>query len=52
MASLAAHDAYLRGLGSGDFDPEEFLASISRPAGSRLGCTYAATFEVFPLRLL
>jgi LmbE family N-acetylglucosaminyl deacetylase len=51
VASLAAHDAYLKGLGSGDFDPEEFLASMARPAGTRMGCTYAATFEVFPLSL-
>jgi LmbE family N-acetylglucosaminyl deacetylase len=50
VASLLAHDAYLRGLGSGTFDAEEFLESVSRPAGARLGCRYAATFEVFALR--
>ncbi len=49
VASLAAHDVYLRGLGSGGIDPEEFLQSMARPAGSRLGTRYAATFEVFPL---
>jgi LmbE family N-acetylglucosaminyl deacetylase len=51
VASLEAHDAYLRGLGSATFDAEEFLASVSRAAGTRLGCRYAATFEVFPLNL-
>lgn len=49
VASLLAHDAYLRGLGAGDFDAEEFLQSISRPAGARMNCRYAAAFEVFPL---
>ena len=47
VQSLEAHEAYLRGLGWENFDPEEFLASFSRAAGTRLGCRYAATFEVF-----
>jgi LmbE family N-acetylglucosaminyl deacetylase len=47
--SLRAHEEYLRGLGSGSFDPEEFLESFSRQTGSRLGCRYAVAFEVFPL---
>jgi LmbE family N-acetylglucosaminyl deacetylase len=51
IASLEAHDAYLKGLGSGDFDPEEFLASMARPTGTRMGCTYAVPFEVFPITL-
>ncbi|MGC5020046.1 PIG-L deacetylase family protein [Micromonospora sp. DT47] len=51
LASLRAHDAYLRGLGDGSFDPEEFLEGISRPAGTRLGVRYGAAFEVFPLGL-
>ena len=50
VASLRAHDAYLRGLGSGTFDAEEFLESIARPTGQRMGVTYAASFEVFSLR--
>lgn len=50
VASLRAHDAYLRGLGSGDFDAEEFLDSVCRPAGTRLGVRHAAPFEVFTLR--
>ena len=47
--SLRAHAAYLSGLGSGDFDPAEFLEAISRPAGSRLGVRYGCAFEVFHL---
>lgn len=50
VASLQAHDAYLRGLGSGTFDAEEFLEGFSRPLGARLGVRYAASFEVFSLR--
>jgi LmbE family N-acetylglucosaminyl deacetylase len=49
VESLLAHDAYLRGLGNGDFDAEEFLESISRPHGAQLGCRHGAVFEVFPL---
>ncbi|MEV4518024.1 PIG-L family deacetylase [Dactylosporangium sp. NPDC049525] len=52
VRSLEAHEAYLRGLGAGDFDAEEFLESFSRQTGTRLGVTYAAGFEVFKLRLL
>src|SRR5258708_39429333 len=51
VRSLEAHATYLRGLGSGDFDPEEFLEGFSRQAGTRLGVTYAAGFEVFRLSL-
>ncbi|MBM0228717.1 MULTISPECIES: PIG-L deacetylase family protein [Micromonospora] len=47
VASLRAHAEYLRGLGDGGFDPEEFLEGISRPAGTRLGVRYGAAFEVF-----
>jgi LmbE family N-acetylglucosaminyl deacetylase len=49
VASLQAHEEYLRGLGSGTFDVEEFLESISRQTGTRLGCRYGVAFEVFPL---
>jgi LmbE family N-acetylglucosaminyl deacetylase len=51
VESLRAHDAYLRGLGSGDFDAEEFLEGISRPAGSRLRTRYGAAFEVFQINM-
>jgi LmbE family N-acetylglucosaminyl deacetylase len=47
VASLEAHAEYLAGLNWPNFDAEEFLAGFSRAAGTRLGCRYAATFEVF-----
>lgn len=47
VASLRAHEAYLRGLGSSSPDVEEFLEGAARPAGTRLGCKYAVAFEVF-----
>jgi LmbE family N-acetylglucosaminyl deacetylase len=50
VESLQAHDAYIRGLGWADFDPEEFLDGMSRAAGTRLGVRHAAPFEVFSLR--
>ncbi|GAB3761976.1 PIG-L deacetylase family protein [Microlunatus parietis] len=46
VASLKAHQAYIDGLGWA-FDPEEFLEGFSRPAGTRLGTTFAAPFEVY-----
>lgn len=49
VASLAAHRAYIEGLGWEHFDPAEFLEGMSRPTGSRLGVTHAAPFEVFSL---
>lgn len=49
VASLAAHRAYIDGLGWENWDPEEFLESMARPAGQRLGVTYAAAFEVFSM---
>jgi hypothetical protein len=51
VRSLEAHAAYLRGLGSGDLDPEEFLEGAARQTGSRLGVTYATGFEVFRISL-
>jgi LmbE family N-acetylglucosaminyl deacetylase len=47
VASLEAHSAYIDGLGWPDFDPEEFLESVARPTGTRLGATFGAAFEVF-----
>jgi LmbE family N-acetylglucosaminyl deacetylase len=47
VASLRAHQAYLRGLGGGAMsEPEEFLESIARQSGTRLGVRYAVGFEV------
>lgn len=47
--SLRAHRAYIDGLGWEDFDPAEFLEAIARQTGSRLGCAYGASFQVFPM---
>ncbi|WP_183095827.1 PIG-L deacetylase family protein [Nocardioides stalactiti] len=49
VASLAAHAAYIEGLGWDDWDPREFLEGMARAAGSRLGVTFAAPFEVYPM---
>jgi LmbE family N-acetylglucosaminyl deacetylase len=49
VASLAAHQAYIDGLGWPDFDPREFLEGLGRQTGQRLGVTFAAPFEVFPM---
>lgn len=48
VASLKAHAAYLAALESAMGDAEEFLQAFGRAAGSRLGCKFAASFEVFP----
>jgi len=45
MASLAAHQRYLRGLGDGG-GPPGWLTGLARSAGERLGTGYATTFEV------
>ncbi len=49
VASLAAHKAYIDGLGWADFDPSEFLEGFGRATGTRLGTPMAAPFEVFPM---
>ena len=49
VESLMAHEAYIDGLGWENFDPAEFLEGMSRPTGSRMGVTHAASFEVFKL---
>jgi LmbE family N-acetylglucosaminyl deacetylase len=46
VASLQAHEAYIKGLGRADFDPEEFLESLARRAGTHFGCKFATSFEV------
>ncbi|NDL58799.1 PIG-L deacetylase family protein [Phytoactinopolyspora mesophila] len=48
LESLRAHRQYLEGLGDG-MDPAEFLEGFARQAGTRLGCRYASSFEVFPI---
>ncbi len=49
VESLKAHQAYIDGLGWENFDPAEFLEGMSRPTGSRMGVTHAASFEVFTM---
>jgi len=44
VESLRAHDAYLRGLGSG-FDPESFLRGSARAGGQTAGCEMAVGFR-------
>jgi len=47
VRSLQAHEAYLAGLGGGPMsEPEEFLESIARQTGGRMGCKYATGFEL------
>ncbi|TAM92870.1 MAG: PIG-L family deacetylase [Jatrophihabitans sp.] len=47
VASLEAHAEYLRGLGGHPMaEPREFLESIGRATGTRLGTTFAVAFEV------
>jgi len=47
VASLRAHEAYLRGLGPNYPDARELLEGFSRAAGTRMGCRFAVAFEVF-----
>jgi LmbE family N-acetylglucosaminyl deacetylase len=52
IASLREHGVYIAGLG-GDFDPDEFIRSISgiggmAASGTPAGCEYAVTFQRFP----
>lgn len=50
VASLRAHAEYLGGLGDDAMsDPEEFLESLARPVGARLGTRYGVAFEVIGL---
>jgi LmbE family N-acetylglucosaminyl deacetylase len=49
VASLAAHKAYIDGLGWEFFDPAEFLEGGARQAGTQFGVPMAASFEVFSM---
>lgn len=49
VASLAAHRAYIEGLGWEDFDPQEFLEGMARQTGQLLGTKFATGFEVFSM---
>jgi LmbE family N-acetylglucosaminyl deacetylase len=51
VASLKEHRAYLAGLGDHSMaQPEDFLESLGRMIGSRLGVRYASPFEVISFR--
>ncbi len=45
VTALRAHETYLRGLGE-ETDPQEFLESMARPTGTRLGCRFGVAFEM------
>ncbi len=49
VESLAAHRAYIDGLGWENWDPREFLEGMARQVGQSLGVAFAAPFEVYPL---
>ncbi len=49
VESLAAHAAYIEGLGWENWDPREFLEGFGRQAGQRLGVAFATTAEVYSL---
>ena len=49
VRSLQAHQAHIDGLGWENWDPREFLEGGARAAGTRMGVTFAAPFEVFPM---
>jgi len=49
IASLRAHDAYMRGLGGTAFDPGAFLTWIAAASGARMDVDHAVLFETFEL---
>ena len=49
VESLAAHAAYIDGLGWEGWDPREFLEGFGRQTGQRLGVTFATAFQVYPM---
>ena len=49
VASLAAHAAYIEGLGWENWDPREFLEGFGRQTGQRLGVPLATSAEVYSL---
>jgi LmbE family N-acetylglucosaminyl deacetylase len=50
VESLAAHAAYIEGLGWENWDPREFLEGFGRQIGQRLGVAFGAAFEVFSMQ--
>src|SRR5215210_4852406 len=49
VESLAAHAAYIDGLGWENWDPREFLEGFGRQSGQRLGTAFGTTAEVYSL---
>ncbi len=49
VESLAAHAAYIEGLGWEGWDPREFLEGFGRQTGQLLGVPFAASAEVYSL---
>jgi LmbE family N-acetylglucosaminyl deacetylase len=49
VESLAAHAAYIEGLGWEDWDPREFLEGFGRQTGQRMGVAFATSFKVYPM---
>jgi uncharacterized MAPEG superfamily protein len=49
VQSLAAHAAYIDGLGWENWDPREFLEGFGRQTGQRMGVAFATSFEVYPM---
>jgi LmbE family N-acetylglucosaminyl deacetylase len=49
VASLAAHKAYIDGLGWEDWDPREFLEGFGRQTGQRMGVAFATAFQVYAM---
>jgi LmbE family N-acetylglucosaminyl deacetylase len=49
VASLAAHAAYIEGLGWENWDPREFLEGFGRQTGQRMGVAFATSAEVYSL---
>ncbi|WP_281689929.1 PIG-L deacetylase family protein [Pseudonocardia thermophila] len=49
IASLRAHQAYLRGLGR-DFDPEQFVRAMTAMAGPTIGARHAVAFGQIQLQ--
>ena len=49
VASLAAHAAYIEGLGWENWDPREFLEGFGRQVGQWMGVPFATSAEVYSL---
>jgi LmbE family N-acetylglucosaminyl deacetylase len=49
VESLAAHQAYIDGLGWENWDPREFLEGFGRQTGQRLGAAFGTAAEIYSL---